>query len=305
MRYYFLLQYRMLNRRMTEAGLHPAFGYLIAVVAFIGLSDYFFFKIHAAIYIYPLLCLFYVLSHSEVARNDFLRSSFSIADYFKVRLVENTVIMLPFGVFLAYKGHWLVTAGLLVSGTLLAFTPFRFRQLFTLRTPFYRYPFEFAVGFRKTYPVIMFAYFIAYMSVAVDNFDLGIFALLVLGLICLTYYGSPERKFYVWIFSFGPRRFLFHKVWAALLFSTMLSLPVLLGLGLYFSDHILVLLLVQGLSYLYLLTFLLAKYSAFPEPVSVPQGILIAFGFVLPPLLLGIIPMFYIRSIKKLKVILG
>ena len=56
---------------------------------------------------------------------------------------------------------------------------------------------------------------------------------------------------------------------------------------------------------LFLWTVILAKYSAYPGEMNLPEGMIIAFSIYFPPLLLAIIPFFYTKSIRKLKYILN
>jgi hypothetical protein len=49
---------------------------------------------------------------------------------------------------------------------------------------------------------------------------------------------------------------------------------------------------------------MLAKYSEFPEKLTIKHFILFGITIWLPPLLLLLVPYLYIQSIKKLKVIL-
>ena len=60
----------------------------------------------------------------------------------------------------------------------------------------------------------------------------------------------------------------------------------------------------QALGYCYLLTVILAKYSAYPKKINLPQGILLALSLAMPPLLLVLVPFFYIQSKNRLKEIL-
>ncbi len=53
-----------------------------------------------------------------------------------------------------------------------------------------------------------------------------------------------------------------------------------------------------------MMTIILAKYSAYPQEMNIPKGILIAFSIYFPPFLLVLIPLFYLKSVKKLKVFL-
>jgi len=53
-----------------------------------------------------------------------------------------------------------------------------------------------------------------------------------------------------------------------------------------------------------LITIILAKYSAYPNEMSLPQGILFSLSLMLPPALFITIPLFYYQSIKSLTSIL-
>jgi hypothetical protein len=59
------------------------------------------------------------------------------------------------------------------------------------------------------------------------------------------------------------------------------------------------------LGLLFLWTIILAKYSAYPGEMNLPEGMAIAFSLLFPPLLLAIIPFFYLKSITKLKFLLN
>ncbi len=304
MNHYFTLQYRMLNRHIAEFGLNPYIGYVLALVGFTGLSEYLFFKTVFAAYIYATLALSMVVNASETGRNEFLKSQFSRSDYFKIRLLENGLLILPFVLFLLYKSIFPVALGLLVASGVLAFLNFNRGFRGVIPTPFAKQPFEFVVGFRKTFGVIGFAYFLSGMAVYADNFNLGIFAILLIVFTTLFYYLSPENKFFVWSYNLAPKPFLFKKIRTALWYCFLLCVPNLLVLGYFFPDKVIFIMAALLLGYCYLILVILAKYAVFPGEINLPQGILIAIGIWLPPFLLGIIPFFYQKSVKTLKQIL-
>jgi hypothetical protein len=304
MHYYFGLQLRLLNRRLADFGLHPLAGYSISLLAFIALSLYLFFKTDIAFYLYCLIAISFVFGRSETSRNEFLKTCFKTLDYFKIRIIENLLITAPFIAFLLYKQFFLPAALLLLISTILAFYTFKSSLAFTIPTPFSRKPFEFIIGFRNTFYLVFFAYFLTVMAVLAGNFNLGIFALLVVIVICTTYYAKPEGIFYVWIFSSSSKGFLFHKIKTGLLYSTILSLPIIVGLVIFFPKNVGVILGFQCLGYLYLITVILAKYSIFPEKMNLPEVLIIISSVSFPPLLLGVIPFFYFKSINRLKEIL-
>ncbi|MFK8103156.1 MAG: ABC transporter permease, partial [Saprospiraceae bacterium] len=178
MKYYFLLQYRMLQRHMREFGLAPIVGYLLASLIFVGASALPYFKLATtAPYIYIFLALSVINSLGKTQRNDFLKANFSKRDYYRLRWLENTILALSFMLFLCYQGDFIFAAVLFLAASLLSLVNSNRQMSFVIPTPFYRYPFEFTVGFRQTFPLHLFAYFLCFMSVWVGNFNLGIFAL--------------------------------------------------------------------------------------------------------------------------------
>jgi hypothetical protein len=304
MKYYFSLQYRMLNRQISDLGLNPFLGYGLAIAAFTGLSILLFDKTEFAAYIFLVTALSLVTKLSEVKRNDFLRSCFSEDQYLLVRIAENIVIIFPFAVFLLLNLMVLQALLLLALSAFLALTGFSRKSGFIIPTPFGKKPFEFTVGFRNAFMLFVLAYFLAFMSVAVGNFNLGIFALLLIFLVCITFYLNPEDEFYVWIFDLSPPRFLFRKISTALLYSTVITLPIGVVLMIFFPADILAVTGFLALGYIYLATIILAKYSSYPNQVNLPQFIILALTIWFPPALIAVAPYFYLQSIKRLKPIL-
>ena len=143
------------------------------------------------------------------------------------------------------------------------------------------------------------------MAVLSGNFNLGIFALILILFICMTYYTDPENEFFVWIFSMTPKGFLFHKIKIALLFSTLLSLPVTIVLSIFFPGNIIAVIGFQCLGYLYLIAVILAKYSVYPVKINLPQFVLLAVSIPFPPLLLVLLPFFYLKSVTRLNDLLA
>ncbi|MGO4819630.1 ABC transporter permease [Flavobacterium sp. W22_SRS_FP1] len=304
MKEYFTLQLKILNRQLTDWGVIPVFGYLIAIAVFIGLSTTLFEKTQYAEYAYILLALSIVTKLAEVSRNEFLKLWYSKSEYFKLRIIENFIIATPFIFFLIFKEKYMSSFLLLIATGLSTLINFNKKPNFVLPTPFSTNPFEFTVGFRINYFLYLFAYFLAFMSISVNNFNLGLFSLIVALLGCLSYYVKSEREFYVWIFSLSPKEFLLYKLKNIIQYSTLLCLPIIVSLSLCFYTKIDIILGFQCLGYLFIFTTMLAKYSVFPEKLNMRFTVVFAFIVWLPPLLIVIIPYLYIQSTKKLKEIL-
>lgn len=301
MRYYFRLQYKMLNRHISDFGLHPLTGYLISTAGFAALSIYLFSKTEFADYIYITIAISLILKLCESTRNEFLKSCFTSGMFHKIRFSENIIVILPFLIFLIYRQSYTPLLLLLVSANLLAFLNLSSQFQFTIPTPFFKRPFEFITGFRKTFYIFFLAYIFTIIAVSVANFNLGIFSLILVFLISLSFYTEPEKEYFVWIHNLSPERFLLNKIRTALLFSTYLSLPIIVAMGIFFFINIKIIFVFQALGYAMLTTIILAKYSAYPGKINIPQTALLALCLYLPAFLIGIIPYFYLQSIKRLK----
>ncbi len=304
MRYYFRLQFKLLNRHLNDFGIQPLLGYFLLIILFTGLSVLLFLKTELAEYIYAAVAVGFIFRLSETGRNRFLKTCFNAYDYYQIRILENLIVVLPFAIFLAYESSFLTSILLIPVAIMLVFFNFSQALNITIPTPFSKRPFEFTAGFRNTFYMILFAYFLAIMAVTSGNFNLGIFALILVFILCISYYQNPENEYFVWIFSRSPQGFLTHKIRVALLFSSLLCLPVAAILSVFFSENIVAIAGFLFLGYLYLIAVILAKYSIFPDKINLPQILVIAFSVSFPPLLLGLIPFFYIKSVNRLKEIL-
>jgi hypothetical protein len=304
MKEYLTLQYNLLNRKMIEIGFSPIFGYGLAIITFYGVSVFLFSKTEYAEYFYGLTAISFLSRLNGKRRNDFLKTIFTVKDYKKLRIIENLIVIFPFVVFLLFTQSFLVVLVLISISILMSIFNFDNSFNYTIPTPFSKKPFEFSVGFRKTFYIFPFAYFLTLQSILVENFNLGIFSLILIAIVILSYYSKPENEFYIWSFNLSSKGFLMNKIKIGILYSTLLSLPVIAPLIIFFPDEATILLLFILLSYAYIITLILAKYSAYPNEMNLPEGILIGLSLMFPPILLAIIPMFYSKSIKQLKPIL-
>ncbi|MDD3130892.1 MAG: hypothetical protein PHN94_03620 [Bacteroidales bacterium] len=301
---YFKLQLIMFCRKLRGFGMNPVIGIMLLIAAFVGLSVYLFSKTEFAAHILALLALILVSKLSERTRNDFLKLSFNNRAYRKLRLIENSSAALPFIAVLCARQSFAAAVILMFLALLMATVSFRSNFHLTVPTPFYRKPFEFTVGFRKTWFLFLLAYFLTFMALSVSNFNLGILALLLIFLTILSFYSAPENEFYVWSFSDTPRGFLLRKVRTALWYATLSAAPIFVSLAVFFFNQIEMLLLFQSAGYIYLVAMVLGKYAAYPREMSLPQGIVLGISLMFPPILIVVIPMFYLQSVRRLSDIL-
>ena len=304
MKKYFTLQFKMFNRQLAEWGIEPILAYPLGLFIFILISLQLFNKTQYADVIYIGIALSQIIRSNEEVRNNFLKLTYSLVDYLKLRIIENWIIASPFIIFLIYQENYLFAFILLISCVFSILIVLKNRFNFYLPTPFYKYPFEFTIGFRTNFILYIFAYFLTIMSIVVSNFNLGIFSLIATIIGCTTYFTYSENKFYIWIHSLNPKEFLYAKSKMIILYTTILCLPTLISLSIQFYNKIDIILGIQCLGYLFIYMTMLAKYSIYPEKLNIRFGIVIALTIWLPPILILIIPYLYIESTKKLKELL-
>ncbi len=304
MKPYFHLQLNMTNRKLSEMGIHPVLGYMVVGVGFVLISIYLFQRTEFAGYVMLLTALSLLVKTAEITRCEFLKTVFGDGKYQLVRILENVLISLPFLAILVFEKAF-IEAGLLLTGSvLLAMVSFKVSFNSSLPTPFHKKPFEFLTGFRKTFYLIPFAYIVTGIAIYVDNFNLGLFGLLLPFLLSLSYYAKPEHEYFVWSFAATPAQFLLEKLKTASIYASFLPTPILVALLVFYplQAEYLLLAILAGVGFLW--TVILAKYSAYPNEMGLGEGIVIASAIYFPPLLLVLIPYFYTKSIKKLSILL-
>lgn len=291
----------MSSRRLKDAGLEPMLGYALVLGGFLGFSFFIFQKTAFAHYAYMLISLGLTTKLSEIKRNDFLKTCFKNNRYKILRITENFASALPFLIFLFYKKYYFDSAFLCLLSLILALTSFKTTVNLTIPTPFYKKPFEFVVGFRNSFLFLMIPYVLTIISISVQNFNLGIFALLLLFLLIIGFYSKPENEYFVWSFSMSPKKFLLEKLKTAIVYANIFCLPIVAILGFFYFTNIHLILLFYFIGTVFLITIIFAKYGAFPNEINIPEGLILVTCISFPPLLLLFAPYFYTKAIKKLE----
>jgi len=297
---YFILQFKMLGRHIRAFGLPPIIGVLFFGTLFLIGSFFLFMQTPFAPYIYGVLPLLFSTILGEDKRNDFLTSLVEDKSYYSIRFIENLLLALPFALFLLYNSAYLMAFISLSASGAISFFRFKNRTSFVLPTPFSKKPFEFTVGFRKHFAYLILAYFIGIMAITAGNFILGVSALVLLYFIMIAFYSEPEKDFFVWIYKDTPQRFLLYKIKTAVVYSSIISLPLTVVLGISFPANIGILSIIFILCLTYLLTFVLAKYAAYPNRLMLPEWLMIVMSFWFPPFLIFLMPYFYKKAISRL-----
>jgi len=172
---------------------------------------------------------------------------------------------------------------------------------FTIPTPFGKRPWEFTIGFRYSYLIIGIAYILAITAFRIDNFNLGVFSIVLIYLTTYTYFIKPEDEFFVWIFKQNPLQFLLSKVKTAMLYSLYLTLPLLILLSISRPELVWFLLLFTLMGSAVQIAMICAKYSNYPNEIGMKQFIIIICCLVIPPMLLVAIPYMGSQAINQLK----
>lgn len=300
MKTYFSLQYQRMLRGIKAAGMPPMLAVLLAVILFPALSVYLFKRFTWAAWCYPVIPVMLVYPLGYQQRNGFLQTLFPEAACRQLRLTENLLVSAPFVLFLLAWQQWLSAAVTLVAGILLSFYNKAGKAGFVIPTPFSKKPFEFAVGFRKTFLLTAAAYLLTAIALYVQNFNLGIFGLAATLLLCMNYYAMPEQEFYVWIYALPPRQFLLLKLTTAVKQALLLALPPAVALCCFYpaKAYIVVLIVIAGL--LNIALSVTGKYSRYPQQPGLSLALCMAMGLVFAPALLLLIPMFFKQSVKQL-----
>jgi hypothetical protein len=305
MRHYFQLQFLRIKRHITDFGLPPVVGFVLAALLFVILSAFIFYRLKTwSDEIYTTLALGVLLQFSDGGRIDFLKTIFTPPQYRRVRLLENGIVALPFVIFLLIKSCFWQALIVVLGAAILAILRLNLQPNFGLPTPFGKLPYEFTTGFRKTFPVIVLAYFLTIMAILVGNFNLGVAAILLIYLNAMSFYSYVETDFYVWVHAFDAKSFLWYKAKIAGRNAALLSLPLALSLIVRFPADWSILPVAMLIGSLYLTVAVWGKYSDFPQNMGIPNGLLFSISVILPPIILFTLPYFFNKAFKKLSRIL-
>lgn len=301
MKEYFKLQFRLVNRKLLEIGIHPVIACFLVISIFILLATYLFAKTEFAPYIFIFISLSFTAKLSDNKRNDFLKTIFKEREYLIVRMIENSIVASPFLLYLLYEQHYIIIAVLTFFSLSLVIINFRTSLDFTIPTPFSKRPFEFTAGFRDTFYLFPIIYILAISSIVTDNFNLGIFSIILVFIVCLSFYLKPETEYFVWSFNLSPSGFLLNKIKTAIQQSSLLVMPIVVPLALFNFNNIWYVLLFLLLGYSFLIFMVLVKYAAYPEEIGLIHGLFFAICLVFPPILLLMIPFLFNQSVHRLK----
>lgn len=301
---YFKIQFRRFVRSSKSIGLNPIAGVLISTLVFYMLSYYLFRKVKYAevIYSFLLVISIYPLSYSD--RNDFLKTIFKPKTYIRIRLLENLIVSIPFLVFLVMEKHFYLSVILILTLIVFSIYSKAGKSSVVIPSPFSKKPYEFTVGFRKTYGVVILLYSIFAISIYVKNFNLALVALFGLYILCMNFYSKQEPIFYVWVNAKSSSVFLKDKIFTSVLYSFFFSLPVSLVLSASFPANIFLVIITVFIGVLNVCICVVGKYSNYPHAINLSQILQIVLVFLFTPSFVFVFPNLYKQSIKRLNVYL-
>jgi len=252
-------------------------------------------------YIYSGLALTISSSMTDPKKYDFIKSISSKSDYRIIRFAEQLIIFSPFIIGYFIFGWYFLGAILLLTAIVISVSYFNFKLPYSLPTPYGHRPFEFTRGFRGGVLLIIAAYILVPIGISVDNFNLSLSSITVIGLISGNYFIQPEPRFYIWIHSIEPKRFLIEKTKTILYYGLMTIAPIVITLSVYDASRIGSIVLITLAMIAFIEMCMLAKYIAYPSEINLVAGLAMVGSILFPPLMLVIIPIFYIKAVQRLE----
>lgn len=298
---YFKLHAKFLKRQIVDAGF-PALILFPAIIC-LYLSLYYLVKSFPpwGTYLLIIVNFQYLFYLSDFKRNDFLKTIFPINAYYKIRILEN--ILISFGTFilLIVNNHYMLALLLLGCCILFMFTSTTSVWKRSIPTPFTKKPFEFIIGFRQTWLLLVLFYAVGIIAVTADNPNLILFCLFCTCLCCMFYYQTPEPVLIHWNQNRKASNFLRYKIGRGIIQLTLLLVPLLLLFGIGYPDQLYQACIVWLLG-LILITFIITlKYAVFPRTMNVTEATIVGLCVIFYPLILAVIPYYYFKALHNLK----
>ena len=304
MSYYFNLQWQIIKRKLKQFGINPILAIGIGLSLFLLLTYLLYQRTDFAPYLLSILALLTSKAMDSSEKFEFLGLQFSKRDIRYIRLIEHQAIALPFLVVLLVTGQYLLSFILLIAVTLYAQVRFKGLHFNGLPSPYKRFPFEFTIGFRKNILFLLLAYAIGITGCVVGNYNIAIFGMMILSFIMMNYYGLPEARIIIWEDIRSSKALLHYKLVVGLRYFVLTILPLFAGILFFYPAYwhysLLWLLILTS----YFLFFILMKYYAYPDMMSLPHTIYFIACIIIPPLMLYFAYRFYRNSLNNIKMAL-
>lgn len=305
MRYYFRLQFKLMHRHVADSGIPLGIAYILTPILFLLTSYYLFGRSEMAPFLYPLIGLFFTIPLSNPKRNEFIQLHFNPNLLWKIRIIENLIIVFPFFLFMLSQNQWPLGFILLIIAAMLAAAKQKFQFEFQTPSPFAKHHFEYNHIIRQSAPIILLLYILTWVAISVNNFNLGIAILLGLMITLISFLARPESELMVWNYRLKATQFLWMKSKMVIGNALFLSAPIWISLAIAFQDQLLILVAFEMLSLMFLLATIWGKYASFPFEMSKTQAIVLVLSINFPPALLLFLPYSFQMAKKRLQSLLS
>lgn len=303
MKKYLLLQFKRTLRYFSERGIAPLLGLILLACLIGGLGYLISIRTSHAGIVYLTLQMFALLALGERRKIETLKLIYSKGLFRKLRIVENLIVSVPFMVCLIIfrEQYFYVSLVLPVFMGFVLVDGVRFR---TIPTPYTKEPVLLPAGFRKTLLINISAYTGLIFSLLIDNYNLGLFALIVMVFIYFSFYNAREPYEYVWIFNLSAKAFIIQKLKEGAFGLILFVAPALIIIIARDWESSYLPLIILLLAVLNLINLIGAKYADFPNEIMIPNGLVVALAMIISPLVIITIPYFYSKAIRNLKPVL-
>lgn len=298
MKYYLHLQLLRFNRLLRESGFRPTVAYILLAAFFVVISHLTINLIEKGHWIYISLAIYLFLKLQNIAMVNLI---FSNRELRKLRLFEAIIFSVLFSIMLLVNQFYLEGTLLIFSVSVSSIFCININLSLRVPTPFYKRPFEFIIGFRKTWAMLFVTLCLCSIALTVKNYNLILFSTALVYLNFSAFYSKSEHEFFVWIYSMNPQKFLLEKVKTALLFSLFSTMPIGIATYVVFPENWMATTLLLLLGSALPILGILNKYSYFPSHSELINSILIGFCLLFPPFLLFMVPYLINKATNNLR----
>lgn len=280
---YIQLRLKQFVRFYSFNGMHPLLGIPLTALVHVVLSALLYDKAPYADWIYAAVAMGTVTELQNDKTNNVLRQMLTKQLFFKVKLLENVMILLPFIIIMAYYQSWLP-----LLSVLLLIIPYSYSskklpkpQIRSLATPYKGYAYEGNFAFRA-----MFVAYIIYVGLLVVGSLVQNPYVLFIPFFILLYclqaaYGELESPIYIWTYRMSAGKFLRQKLYTLLRNYIITFLPfLLLGVVIY-NEEWQMFLFSFCIGLLSIIGSLFIKYHFYPSRIIVQISQVVFFGITI------------------------
>lgn len=289
---YLLLRLRQFVRFYSFSDIHPLIGIPVTCLLFAALSAVVYHKAPYAAWVYAGVAMLAITELQNVKTNSFLKQLLTKEVFFKIKLAENMLMLLPFAAVMVYYQSWWQLLTVLVLAVPYSYYSAKLPrpQLKALPSPYKGYAYEANFGFRSMF----FGYVLYLLLLVAGCIAQHVYVLMVpffLLLFCMVAaYGELEEPIYIWTYRTTAGGFLKKKFYTLVRNYCITFAPfLLLGLVFCYAEWQVVLLcFAAGLTAV--TGSMLIKYHFYPGRTIVQITQMIFFGctvagLAMPPML--------------------